>query len=638
MKLILVILSASVVSIIMAQSPSSSPSPSRRPSSSTTASSAPASSSRPADVLAGLAAGHSRLILSDARLAELKKLAQTDRVLMRYVEQAIATADGYLDAKPIERKLTGYHMLNVSRECLRRAYALGLAWRWTGEARYAKALKENLLTVCGFSDWHPQHFLDTAEMTHGVAIGYDWLYSYLDEDTRATVRRKIVELGLKPGLAAYRKPEWWIASPYNWNQVCNSGLSIGALAIADEEAEIARAILSAAVANLPKAIASYDPDGAWGEGPEYWGYATIYTVYGLEAFRTALGTDMRLGDTKGLRLAGEFPLYCAGPTGMFVNYADSRERSSLRPAPALFWLARRYQNPSLAVAQHRLLADKKADPLDVIWYAPADGAKAAKLDLDRKFGGKVELALFRSAWGDPDALFASIKAGYNEVNHGHLDLGNFELDALGQRWARDLGSDDYNLPGYWEHQPEGRRWTYYRAVSSSHNVITLNGTEQAVKAKAKMTGFAAGGDRPFAIVDVAGAYGKLASRVRRGLAMLSDRRAVLVQDELTLGEAADVMWGMTTDAQIETDGAVATLKLADRKLVARILAPSGASFSIQSAERKAPQKPNKDVRRLVIDLKKQSGDVRIAVLFSPVWPDGDHVKSADVQPLEKWGK
>ena len=22
------------------------------------------------------------------------------------------------------------------------------------------------------------------------------------------------------------------------------------------------------------------------------------------------------------------------------------------------------------------------------------------------------------------------------------------MDALGQRWARDLGSDDYNLPGY----------------------------------------------------------------------------------------------------------------------------------------------------------------------------------------------
>jgi len=64
------------------------------------------------------------------------------------------------------------------------------------------------------------------------------------------------------------------------------------------------------------------------------------------------------------------------------------------------------------------------------------------------------------------------------VNHGQLDLGNFELDALGERWARDLGSDDYNLDGYFDRKPGGKRWNYYRNISQSHNVPLIGGEGQ----------------------------------------------------------------------------------------------------------------------------------------------------------------
>lgn len=603
-----------------------------------TTSTGPAASTGPADFLAGLKAGHPRLILTDDRLAELKKLARTDAVLKRYVEQALAEADGCLDAKPLERKLVGPRLLSVSRECVRRVYALGLAWRWSGDDKYAKALKDNLLTVCAFSDWNPSHFLDTAEMSHAVGVGYDWLYAYLDADARRTIRTKLLELGLEPGLSAYARKATFMTGSHNWNQVCNAGLSIGALAIAEDQGGAARSILSSAVAALPKAIASYDPDGAWGEGPGYWGYATRYTVYGLGAFQTALGTDLGLGDTKGLRQAGYYPLYTAGPTGLFVNYADSGDRAAIGPMPTLFWLARRYGDKALAAAQHKLLEKKPAGPLDVIWYVAAGPDDAANRTLDKKFGGEVELAVLRGAWDDPDALFASIKAGHNQVSHGHLDLGNFEMDALGRRWARDLGSDDYNLPGYWDAKQGGKRWGYYRLGSLSHNVITLDGQHQLAtsKAKARMTGFQAGGDMPHAVVDLTGAYVQHVSSARRGLALVGGRRAVLVQDELALDDATDVAWGMTTDAEISADGATAALTLDGKKLTARILSPAGASFSVQSAEQQPPQKPNKGVSRLVINLKRQTGQVRIAVLLSPVWPKDQEVKSADVLPLEKW--
>ena len=32
------------------------------------------------------------------------------------------------------------------------------------------------VVVLSFTDWHPKHFLDVAEMTTALALSYDWLY------------------------------------------------------------------------------------------------------------------------------------------------------------------------------------------------------------------------------------------------------------------------------------------------------------------------------------------------------------------------------------------------------------------------------------------------------------------------------
>jgi hypothetical protein len=234
----------------------------------------------------------------------------------------------------------------------------------------------------------------------------------------------------------------------------------------------------------------------------------------------------------------------------------------------------------------------------------------------------VELAVFRSAWDDPNALFVSVKAGYNGVNHGHLDLGTFELDALGVRWARDLGSDDYNLPNYWDGKQGGKRWTYYRLGSFSHNVVLIDGQQQLVAGKARFAKFQEG-NSPCADVDLTTAYGPAVKSARRSVMLVENRRATLVQDELELVGKHDLAWGMTTDATITPEGAAATLKLGNATLVARVLSPAGASFTVESAEQEPPQKINKSVRRLMIRLAEQSGLVRIAVLLSPAWPDHD---------------
>jgi len=393
-------------------------------------------------ILDTLVQAHPRLMLKDADLARLKQRHASDPVLQRLVKQALHQADGCLDDPPLAHKLVGPRLLHVSRDCLRRTYALALAWRWTGDDRYAAKGVENLLTVCDFPDWNPSHFLDTAEMSHAVGIGYDWLYDYMDEQTRETVRAGLLKLGMQEGLKAYEKPYWFVTCRHNWNQVCNGGLLTGALAIADTDPEIAGRIVSAAVESLPRALASYAPDGAWMEGPGYWSYATHYTAYGLAALESALGTDFGLSESEGLSVTGHFPIYGTGPTGRPLSYADCGWQRSRGPASCMFWLARRFGDDLLAADEHRILTERSGSPQHVMWYVPAPEEGMPVRDLDRLFRALVPVALFRSAWDDPDALFVGVKAGFNQVNHGHLDLGNFELDALGVRWATDLGSDD----------------------------------------------------------------------------------------------------------------------------------------------------------------------------------------------------
>ncbi len=593
--------------------------------------------SQSSPMLSSLVAEHPRLMLKETDLVYLRASYSEDPALQKCVSDVRKDANECLNRPPLIHKLEGPRLLSVSRDCLRRIYSLTMAYRWTGDERYAAKARENLLQVSAFPDWNPSHFLDTAEMSHAVGVGYDWLHTYLDPQTRDQIRLALIEKGLKPGLDIYAKGGWWVRSEYNWNQVCNGGMIVGALAIAETDPDYAERILPAAIKSLPFALKSYGPDGAWGEGPGYWSYATHYTAYGLTALDTALGSTFHLIEVDGLWKAGAFPIYTAGPTGLYLNFADVGERSARRPMPCMFWLARTFHNPLYAWSEHEQIAARSASAAHLIWYTAKSPAKAIRRQLDACFHGPVEVVTMRSAWDDPNALFVGIKAGYNQVNHGHLDLGNFELDALGVRWARDLGSENYNLPGYWAGGRGGQRWSYYRLNSTSHNVVTLAGRSQDALAKSSIVKAEINGSQPVVVVELTDAYDDFVTSARRGLTMIEGRRAVLIQDEFEIKAPCELAWGMTTDAQIDIQEAtVAVLRLDGRELAVRLMSPQEGAFTVESAEQEPPQRRNDGVRRLVVKLPQASGNTCLAVLFSPRWKDGKVVETAQVRPLAAW--
>src|SRR5574341_1393734 len=301
---------------------------------------------QPLEPLRTLQKDHPRLIALDEDIERIRELIKTDRLAKLIYGSLVRQAAELEGALPVEYKLVGPRLLAQSRRCLDRIYTLALLHRLDGSPRYLTRAVRELRAAAYFPDWNPSHFLDTAEMTHAFAIAYDWLYHALTPEERSWIRRAIVDHGIDPALAVYDRQGWWTTSEYNWNQVCNGGVGIAALAIADEEPERSARVLRHALRSLPLAMASYAPDGGWAEGPGYWHYATRYTVYFLAALRTALGHDFGLSDSPGFERAGHFRVYFSGPTGRTFNYADAADRPGA--AAEMFWLARRFKEPVYA--------------------------------------------------------------------------------------------------------------------------------------------------------------------------------------------------------------------------------------------------------------------------------------------------
>lgn len=580
-----------------------------------------------ATVLTTLKSGHPRLIVLPADLARIKSDIAADPVAKGYRDALIKRGDKMLGEAVSKRVLVGPRLLAVSRKVLDRVYTLALLHRLTGEAKYFKRARDELVGVAAFSDWNPSHFLDVAEMTHAFAIGYDWLYGDLSASERATIKKAIVELGLKPAQKAYNDKAWWVTSDFNWNNVCNGGILVGALAVADEEPTLAAFLAHKAVTNLPKALATYAPDGAWAEGPGYWGYATRYSVAAFAALKSALGTDFGLSSMPGLAKAGLFRMSVTGPSKKFFNYADCGE--SAGSDASLFWLGRRYNRPLYAWGE-RSYAGTSGKYGDLIWYDDrGTQADLLKESPDAWFKGP-EVVVLRGSWTDPDATFVGFKGGDNAANHAHLDLGTFVLDALGQRWAMELAGDNYNLPDYFG----SKRWTYYRLKTEGQNTLVWGGVNQETKATAAITLFSATAKASCAITDLTKAYTALgAKRVWRGVALLADRQRVLIVDEVEATKAADLVWGMHTRASIAIAGQTATLTAGGKKLTLQVL-DGGAAISQSSVNLAAPRNPTTGITKLKLKLKTlTSGTLRLSVLFTP---EGGPTTAVKARPLAEW--
>lgn len=598
---------------------------------------------------------HPRLLATQADFAALRKSLDADPLRQSIANAVVRQAELMQDIAPITRTLQGRRLLGQSRCCVKRVLTLAMAYQLTGDERHARRCEQEMLAAARFSDWNPSHFLDVAEMTLGLAIGYDWLYHQLGEESRQEIRAAIVDKGV--ALPFDSRHKGWVRARNNWGQVCHGGLTAGALAVMEDQPDLAARTVHHALHNVTHSMAAYAPRGSYPEGPGYWAYGTSYNVLLIAVLESVLGTEFGLTRAPGFDKTGEYPSLACGPSGEFFNYADGGAKRSVQPA--LFWFADRFERPDWLRGEDDRLRSfaaqvSRADaasygsrllPLALLWMQPEPNHTETTMPLHWQSLGETPITVHRSSWTDPHATYVGLKAGSPSANHGQMDIGSFVLDADSVRWAEDLGAEGYHGiesrgMNLWSRAQDSDRWTIFRQSNDGHNTLVIDGQLQRASARGEIVRFSDSGDFPHSVVDMSPVYHGQAASVCRGVALLPSRE-VLIQDELTgLKPGSRVRWGMITrGTPAAIDQSAVELQQKDARLNLAILAPASSRWtSIDTARpRHEWDSPNRGTRMVAFEaIAPASGQLTLAVLATP----GSCAKSVHGQrvlrPLEDW--
>lgn len=587
---------------------------------------------------------HPRIFIDKNGIPALKKRIQSDPSMRDTAALILRQADALKDEAPLTRALTGRRLLSISRECLNRVFTLSMAYTLTGEKRYAQRAEKEMLAAAAFKNWNPSHFLDVAEMTAALGIGYDWLYAALPEKSRDIIRHAIVQKGLKTSIPG----GWWTTTSNNWNQVCNGGLAIGALAIMDAEPALAANIIRRSVLNLPHAMDEYAPDGAYPEGPSYWRYGTTYNVMILAALESAFKTDFGLSKSKGFLETSDYFIQSLGPSGLHFNYSDGRPNSYF--SPTLRWFAGKRNMPGLLRSDNIMLQDflkENETSVDNAHYGLALTLLWSVGDLNSHTlpalhwsgRGKNPVSFHRSSSKDKNATYFGIKGGSPSNSHGHMDIGSFVIDALGERWAHDLGMQNYHSLetrgiSLWPLTQDSQRWTVFRLNNFSHNTLVVDGKKQIAAGFAPIQDFSDATERPCTLIDMSPAYKGQLAKAHRGMALLPDH-SILVQDEIqTTAEETSIRWGMVTSAEVQIKGSSAKLSLNGKSLQFKVLSPKGAELKMVdvATPRAEHDAPNPGMQMIAFTVKVPASTSERLVVHVAV-PGG---KVPEIQELQKW--
>lgn len=543
----------------------------------------------------------------------------------------VRDSDMLIDLPPCQRVMEGRRLLGVCRTVLYRTTTLGMTYRLTGEQKYLDRCRAEMLAAAQFTDWNPSHYLDVAEMTLALAIGYDWLYHDLDPDAREAIYTAILEKGLKNSL----KVTGWVKAGNNWGQVCHAGMMAGAFATVDRNPALSAFIIHRAVRNLPHPMRVFKPNGAYPEGPGYWTYGTDFNVLALAMLFDHFGTDFGLSDLPGFKETIDYMNIVTGPSGATFNYADGGSGRSTDPV--LWWFAEHYKRPDILQyyeldAFRRYCAlkpTKKAGnrlfAIGMLWLQTPPDAMEILTPLHWSSESSDAITVHRTSWDNAKALFVGFKGGSPSAPHGHMDAGSFVLDYAGIRWALDLGAEGYHGiesrgMNLWSNKQESERWTIFRLNNLSHNTLVIDEQLQLAAGRAALKSFK-GAPQPETVLDLSGVYkGQLMRAERAGRLLPSGE--LLITDTLEgLKPGANVRWQMMTRAAPSlTDSPVATLSQSGRQLTLTLQHDPAARWKVIDAEkpRNAWDSPNRGCKLLCFETAApQNGSLTLSVLITP---------------------
>jgi len=596
---------------------------------------------------------HPRLLINN--WDEMREKIAKDEMCASWYADLLKMADELLTAPNYPYVFeNGRNWLLGGRNVRYRLMTLAFVYNMTGDEKYKNRALEEMRSAATYPDWSNSAPIISSECMHGYAIAYDWMYHALTESEKAEIRKAICDKALWQFVHAYEGKISVEINRGNSNRtlVANSAALQTAIALADEMPDVANYIYENALTYAQPPLLAYAADGGFPEGSMYWDYATTFAVLLMTALEKA-PVDGYTHDAAAkwffelpqMKNTVKYSIYLNSTDKKF-NFGDASE--GIMYSPTLYWFASYTDEPFYKWYENNLLKTHQTtftsmiDLIDaLIWYdADMSTDNVTPISPDGMFNSETSaVATMRSSFADTGALFAAIQGGSNKTGHMHKSLGNFALDANGQRFIHPIGALDYSA--------QFDDSYYYTKRTEGQNTILFNpdaSIGQNVEALAMFTDFKSDEDEAFAVLDMTQTHETVES-AKRGMLMTKGRKSVVLQDEFKMKKPSEIYWFAQTHADIKLaqDGMSAVLELGgERMLVVLTQAPAGAKLSVMGAtplptSPRAGDEALKSYYKLAVHLTNVTeGTIRVEFIPLEKGETPDVSRATSPQPISAW--
>ncbi len=584
----------------------------------------------------------------------IREKIATDKTCAQWFVNVTESAEELLVADNVPYVFdNGRNWLSGARNVRTRLVILSFMYGVTGEEKYKARALEEMRFAAQHPDWSNSAPIISSECMMGYAIAYDWMYHGLTDDEKAEIRKTICDKALWQFIHSYEgKSAVEIGKgTSNRTTVANSCGLMTAVAIADEMPEVANYVYENALKHAQLPILAYSEDGGFPEGTMYWEYSTRFAVLLMATLQAAPVEGYKhdaaaqwFFDRPQMKNTPKYNIYL-NSTNQKFNFGDAND--ALVYSPTLYWFASFTNEPFYKWYESDMLEKHQASfkGLDavqaIIWYDDKMSTDhIEQISPDALFNSETAaVATMRSSFADSGALFVALQGGSNKTGHMHKSLGNFALDANGQRFISTVGASNYSS--------QFDSSYYYVRRTEGQNTILFNpdaSVGQSLDALAMFTDFKSDDDEAYAVLDMSQTHESVAS-AQRGVFMTKGRRSVVIQDEFKMNKPSEIYWFAQTLAEIKLaeDGMSALLtKNGERMLVVLTEAPAGAKLSIMEAK-PLPTSPiatdeiPKNYYKLAVHLLNTTeGTIRVEFIPLEKGEAPDVSRATAPQPISAW--
>lgn len=412
------------------------------------------------------------------------------------------------------------------------------------------------------------------------------------------------------------KENHWIRSTSNWNSVCTSGSLFVILANSEAHDERISAI-GCALNSMPDYLSGFGEDGYCSEGVGYWGYGFGHYLYLAQILHDYTDGEIDLftfNDADKLQKVARFPERFHIQNGVFPAFSDANITN-----PSDFGnfgkaiTAKYYDSPWPYNSLHEHIHEHL-----VQWTALDDyDPNLAPSFPTHSYFDDRGIVISRGQQTVP--LSIAFKAGDNDENHNHSDVGTYSIILGESLIAGDIGKPVYQAGAFSPHNKARSSW--------GHPVPRINGKLQSNGAehfgKILNTDFSKAHDS--VVMDIKQAYdvAALKTLVRTMKNEKSSNGAITIKDTFTASEP--ILFGTTimTYADIEfVDVDTILLSIEDQQ-VQVLIQSDGETVTFKDEAVPVRLGSGKTAYRIGIDFTQPLQQGSISMQFTPMNPTNE---------------